>query len=133
MEECRTLGGCEIGEAKLTGGYRLKASYIIHTVCPVYTQDDESFLAVCYRSCINLARAHRIRSIAFPVLSIGKFCFPKDKATHTAVNTIRGWLQNNAGYKIDVVLSCMDHRIFDLACKELRSGNVLPVIEDTDS
>ena len=125
LEECRTLGGCETGEVRLTGGYRLKASYIIHTVCPVYTRDDESLLAVCYRSCLNLARAHRIHSIAFPVLSIGKFCFPKDKATHTAVNTIRGWLQNNADYKIDVVLSCMDHRIFDLACNELSSGNVI--------
>ena len=91
----------------------------------MYTREDESLLAVCDRSCLNLARAHRIRSIAFPVLSIGKFCFPKDKATYTAVNTIRGWLQNNVGYKIDVVLSCMDHRIFDLACNELSSGNVI--------
>ena len=123
LEECRTLGGCETGEAKLTGGYRLKAEYIIHTVGPVYSRDDERLLAGCYQNCLELARAHQIHSIAFPALSTGKFCFPKDKATHTAVNTIRGWLRDNDDYNIDVVLSCVDHRIFDLACEELSGGN----------
>lgn len=80
-------------------------------------------LAVCYQNCLELAKAHQIHSIAFPALSTGKFCFPKDKATHTAVNTIRGWLQNNADYKIDVVLSCLDHRIFDFAYGELSGEN----------
>lgn len=123
LEECRTLGGCETGEAKLTGGYRLKAEYIIHTVGPVYTRDDESLLAVCYQNCLELARLHQIHSIAFPSLSTGKSCFPKEKATRIAVNTIRRWLRNNADYKIDVVMSCADHRIYDLACEELGGGN----------
>ena len=90
---------------------------------PVYTRDDEGLLAVCYRNCLELAKAHRMHSIAFPALSVGKFCFPKDKATRIAVNTIRGWLGDNADYNIDVVLSCVDHRIFDLACEELSGGN----------
>lgn len=122
-EECRTLGGCNTGEAKLTGGYRLKADYIIHTVGPVYTKDDECLLTACYRNCLELARAHQIHSIAFPALSTGKFCFPKLKATHMAVDAIRVWLRDNADYKMNVVLSCVDHRIFDLACEELRVEN----------
>lgn len=122
-EECRTLGGCNIGEAKLTGGYRLKADYIIHTVAPMYGRDEEALLTDCYRNCLTLARTRQIHSIAFPALSTGKCCFPKRKATHMAVAAIRGWLRDNAGYKIDVVLSCMDYRIFDMACAELSGEN----------
>ena len=69
LAECRTLGGCKTGELKLTGGYRLKASYVIHTVGPVYSgsPQDEIQLANCYRNSLNLARENGIRSIAFPV------------------------------------------------------------------
>lgn len=81
----------------------------------MYTKDDEELLVVCYKNCLDLAKKNSIHSIAFPALSTGKFCFPKQKATHMAVDTIRKWLADNADYKIDVVLSCVDRRIYDLA------------------
>lgn len=117
-EECRTLGGCETGEAKITKGYRLKAKYIIHTVGPIYKKDDDNLLADCYWNCLELAKQHDIHSIAFPALSTGKFCFPKAKATHMAVDTIRRWMEENMGCNMQVILSCVDHRIYEMACAE---------------
>lgn len=119
-EECRTLGGCNTGEAKITKGYNLKAKYIIHTVGPVYKKDDENLLATCYWNCLELAKQHEIHSVAFPALSTGKFAFPKDKATHMAVETIRRWMAENVGFKMQVVLSCVDPRIYEIACEESR-------------
>ena len=121
IEECRTLGGCDIGEAKITAGYNLKAKFIIHTVGPVYCRDDENLLTACYRNSLELARKYGIHSIAFPSISTGKFCFPKDKATRMAVTAIRGWMADNADYEMQVVLSCIDHRIYDMACEEIQN------------
>ena len=74
LAECRTLHGCETGEAKITRGYDLKAEYVIHTVGPIYsgTAQDERLLASCYRNSLELARSHGIRSIAFPAISTGE-------------------------------------------------------------
>lgn len=121
LEECRGLGGCETGEAKITGGYNLKAKYVIHTVGPVYGKDDSGLLAVCYRACLDLAMANDIHSIAFPAISTGRFCFPKEKAMEIAVKTVRAWLKEHEGYPMNIVFSCVDQRIFGYACEWLNA------------
>lgn len=119
MEECKTLQGCKTGEAKITGGYDLKADYIIHTVGPVYGKDDDSFLEKCYISCLNLAKEHNIHSIAFPAISTGKFCFPKKKAMEITIETVHNWINDNSDYQIEILFACLDQRIFQYACEWL--------------
>lgn len=92
LEECKTLGGCETGQAKITKGYQLPARFIIHTVGPVWNGGDyneESLLASCYRESLKLAEAHNITSIAFPAISCGVYRFPIDRACEIAVDTVR--------------------------------------------
>jgi len=91
LEECRTLGGCETGSAKITRGYRLKARYVIHAVGPVWSggsQDEEALLAGCYRTALDLAAEHRLASITFPAISTGVYRFPADLAARIAVGTV---------------------------------------------
>jgi O-acetyl-ADP-ribose deacetylase (regulator of RNase III) len=87
VQECRTLNGCKTGEAKITGGYRLPARHVIHTVGPVWnggTHNEEEQLASCYRRSYELAKDHRLRSIAFPAISTGIYRFPLERATAIA-------------------------------------------------
>ena len=88
LEECRRLGGCRTGEAKLTRGYRLKAKWVIHTVGPVWqggdAQEDE-LLASCYRNSLRVADENGIKSLAFPAISTGAFGFPLDRAARIAI------------------------------------------------
>jgi O-acetyl-ADP-ribose deacetylase (regulator of RNase III) len=91
LAECRMLGGCETGSAKITRGYRLKAGHVIHAVGPVWqggAADEEALLARCYRSALGLAAAHRLTSIAFPAISTGIYRFPADLAARIAVGTV---------------------------------------------
>jgi O-acetyl-ADP-ribose deacetylase (regulator of RNase III) len=91
LEECRKLGGCETGEAKITRGYRLPAKYVIHTVGPVWHgggRDEEELLASCYRNSLSLAAANGLASIAFPAISTGVFAFPPDRAARIAVGAV---------------------------------------------
>ena len=92
LAECRTLGGCPTGEAKITGGYRLKARHVIHTPGPVWsgTNPDEkkALLADCYRNSLARAGEHRLASIAFPAISTGIYRFPPDLAARIAVATV---------------------------------------------
>jgi O-acetyl-ADP-ribose deacetylase (regulator of RNase III) len=88
LEECRGLGGCATGEAKVTGGYDLPAWHVIHTVGPIWRgggADEDSLLASCYRSCLSLAAQHRFASVAFPSISTGAYGFPLQRATEIAV------------------------------------------------
>lgn len=119
LAECQTLNGCETGQAKITGGYGLKAKYVIHAVGPVYGKDEEALLEQCYRNSLELARKHGIRSIAFPALSTGKFCFPKKKAMEIGVGTVKAWLAEHPDDPINVFFSCMDHRIYGFAYEYL--------------
>jgi O-acetyl-ADP-ribose deacetylase (regulator of RNase III) len=90
LDECRMLGGCETGNAKITKGYRLPAKHVIHAVGPVWHGGDHGegqLLASCYASAIALCRVNELISIAFPAISTGVFCFPADRAAHIAVST----------------------------------------------
>jgi O-acetyl-ADP-ribose deacetylase (regulator of RNase III) len=91
LEECRKIGGCPTGEARITKGYRLPAKWVIHTVGPVWHGGDrgeEDLLASCYRSSLDLAVRHAIKSIAFPAISTGAYRFPLDRASRIAVQEI---------------------------------------------
>ena len=95
LEECRKLGGCPPGLAKLTGGHRLPARHVIHTVGPVWNggrQGEDETLASCYRESLRLAEAHGCGSVAFPAISTGIFGFPAERAAAIAVATCRAWL-----------------------------------------
>ncbi len=105
LAECRTLNGCETGQAKITGGYRLPAKYVIHTVGPVWyggEQGEPQLLADAYKNSLKLAAEYNLKSIAFPAISTGVYGYPKDKAAHIAVDTVREFLK---GYDMEVILT----------------------------
>ena len=95
LEECRALGGCPTGEARITGGYRLPARHVIHTVGPVWRgggNDEDALLAGCYRASLELAAANGLATVAFPAISTGVYGFPPDRAARIAVPTVAGIL-----------------------------------------
>jgi O-acetyl-ADP-ribose deacetylase (regulator of RNase III) len=96
LAECRTLGGCPTGEARITGGHDLTARHVIHTVGPVYGQHDQIearlLLASCYLESLRLADEAGLESIAFPGISTGVYGYPKDEACDVAVGAVTGWL-----------------------------------------
>src|SRR5712692_434995 len=94
LAECMRLGGCDTGDAKISGGYRLPASHVIHTVGPMWRQGahgEPELLARCYRRCLELAVAHRLRSIAFPAISCGAYGYPLRLAVPIAVHAVRSF------------------------------------------
>jgi O-acetyl-ADP-ribose deacetylase len=98
LEECKTLGGCATGMAKLTRGYRLPATFVIHTVGPVWRggdNDEAVLLASCYRQCMQLAKQKRLQSIAFPAISCGVYFFPIKEAAGIAISTVLECLREN--------------------------------------
>lgn len=107
LAECRALGGCPTGEARITRGYDLPAGHVIHTVGPVWHgggRGEEALLAGCYRESLGLAVANRIRSLAFPAISTGVYRFPPDRAAAIAVTTVAGFLENEPA--IERVVFC---------------------------
>lgn len=98
LKECRTLGGCNTGQAKITNGYNLKAKFVIHTVGPVWrdgTNGEPQLLASCYRNCLQLAVENQIQTIAFPSISTGVYGYPIMQASQIAVREVRNFLVNN--------------------------------------
>lgn len=120
LEECRTLGGCKTGEAKLTGGYRLPCRYVIHTVGPIWqggAHGERAQLAACYRSSLELAKAHECETVAFPLISAGAYGYPKAQAMQTAVETITAFLMEN---DMTVYLVVFSRDAFELSGKLIR-------------
>ena len=115
LAECRTLHGCETGQAKITKGYNLPAAYVIHTVGPIYSgsSEDPKLLASCYRNSLDLAKENDVHSIAFPAISTGVYGYPIREATVIAVGTVRDWIKKN-GYDISVIFSCFSDRDLDI-------------------
>jgi O-acetyl-ADP-ribose deacetylase (regulator of RNase III) len=98
LEECRKLGGCATGQAKITRGYRLPAQWVIHTVGPVWrdgSHGEDELLASCYRSCFALAEQHGLRTIAFPSISTGAYGFPMERAARIAARETKAFLEGN--------------------------------------
>jgi O-acetyl-ADP-ribose deacetylase len=109
LAECRTLGGCATGSAKITDGYRLKAKHVIHAVGPVWsggTANEETLLAGCYRSALDLAGEHKLSSIAYPAISTGIYGFPADLAARIAVGTVTSELAAKSRGITRVVFCC---------------------------
>ncbi len=115
LAECRTLGGCPTGQAKITRGYRLPAKWVIHTVGPVWRDGrhgEDELLADCYRNSLAIVRERGIRSVAFPSISTGAYGFPMDRAARIAVSEIRRFLET-APEVTEVRLVCFGKSAFE--------------------
>jgi len=123
LAECRSLGGCPTGQAKITKGYRLPAKWVIHTVGPVWhggKRGEDHLLAACYCNSLELAQQYRAKSIAFPAISCGVYHFPIERAAHIAVETVRGVLREHDGTSIEqVIFACFDEKIREVYEAEL--------------
>jgi O-acetyl-ADP-ribose deacetylase (regulator of RNase III) len=116
LEECRKLGGCPTGQAKITKGYRLPAKWVVHTVGPVWRngkQGEDELLASCYRSCFALAEQHGIRTLAFPSISTGAYGFPMERAARIAVSETKKFLEENRSVE-KVLLVCFGKDAFEI-------------------
>lgn len=106
MSECRSLGGCETGEAKITGGYLLPAKYVIHAVGPI--GEDSDLLRSCYKNSMDLLKEHELETIAFPCISTGIYGYPNENAANVALETVRKWLdEDDYSSKVKRVIFCL--------------------------
>jgi len=115
LAQCRGLGGCETGQAKITGGYRLPARHVIHTVGPVYRDGrhgEPELLASCYRNSLELAVRHGLKTIAFPCISTGVYGYPFEQACAIALDTISEFLAGTTEIE-QVTLVCYSQRDYD--------------------
>lgn len=119
LEECKKLNGCENGEAKITKGYNLPAKYVIHTVAPIYGQEngkEKEILSNCYINSFKLAKKRKIKTIAFPCIGTGVFRFPKDKATKIAISIAKKYEKD---FK-EIIFVCfleLDYKIYKFFLK----------------
>jgi len=124
LEECRTLGGCETGEAKITGGYKLPSKYVIHTVGP--RGENPDLLKSCYMNCLGLMAENGLRTIAFPCISTGVYGYPSTKAGPVALKTIREFLEKNPD-QVDLVIFCLFLEK-DISIYEKDMQKIFPVV-----
>jgi O-acetyl-ADP-ribose deacetylase (regulator of RNase III) len=123
LAECRTLGACSTGDAKITKGYRLPARFVIHAVGPVWhggNKGEDELLASCYRRSLEIAEGHQLQSIAFPSISTGVYGFPKDRAAGIAVMTTNETMARLASVE-RVIFCCFDQEALDLHQAELNA------------
>ena len=124
LQECRKLGGCPTGQAKITGGYNLPAKWVIHTVGPVWRggqQGEDELLASCYRNSLALAEEHGLKTLAFPSISTGAYGFPMERAAHIAVRETKAFLEKSTAVE-SVRLVCFGaqaYKIYANALEEL--------------
>ena len=114
LAECRKLNGCQTGDAKITGAYRLTSKYIIHTVGPVWfdgMQSEDKLLRNCYWNCLRLSKANKIRSVAFPAISTGIYGYPVDEATKIAIATVKMFVDRHPESFDDIVFVLYDDYI----------------------
>ncbi|MFZ1074428.1 MAG: O-acetyl-ADP-ribose deacetylase [Verrucomicrobiia bacterium] len=124
LAECRTLGGCATGQAKITHGYKLPAKWVIHTVGPVWrggNHGEDELLASCYRSCFEIVLQHGIKAVAFPSVSAGAYGFPVDRAARIAVCETKDFLEQDRSVE-KVVLVC-----FSAGALEIYRGAVTKI------
>jgi len=122
LEECKTLDGCFTGEAKITKGYNLPAKFVIHTVGPVWIggkHNEDELLANCYLNSLKLAVKNDIKTIAFPAISTGVYCFPLELAVTIAVNEVKNFLKANS-LIVNVVFVCFDEETIEAYENELK-------------
>jgi O-acetyl-ADP-ribose deacetylase (regulator of RNase III) len=124
VKECRTVGGCPTGEARITKGYNLAASHVIHTVGPVYSgkPKDKTLLTACYQNSLKLAVENDLHSIAFPAISCGVYGYPIQEACEIAVNTTCRFLKNNQTIErvIFMLFSAGDLTVYEKYMKSIR-------------
>jgi O-acetyl-ADP-ribose deacetylase (regulator of RNase III) len=121
LAECRTLGGCKTGQAKLTRGYRLPAGHVIHTVGPVWNgggRNEPELLTSCYRSCFAIAREKRLKTLAFPAISCGIYGYPIEQAVEIAVREVRAGLNENESIE-KAIFACFGDDVFHAYQREL--------------
>ncbi|RLD10921.1 MAG: O-acetyl-ADP-ribose deacetylase [Chlamydiae bacterium] len=130
LDECKKLNGCETGQAKITKGYNLPAKFVIHTVGPVWSggkRNEPELLASCYRTSLQLAKEHGIKTIAFPAISCGVYHFPKEEAAEIALREIKNFLNSppyqggvpdgRGGSLEKVILVCFDDEMHEIYMK----------------
>ncbi|BFK85848.1 O-acetyl-ADP-ribose deacetylase [Pseudoflavonifractor gallinarum] len=126
LAECRTLGGCETGEAKITRGYRLPASYVIHTPGPIWkggTNGEDALLAASYRNSLALAAEHGCRTVAFPSISTGVYRFPLERAAAIAVKTVHAFLEEHPSSLDEVCFVCFHPEVKEAYDRALDSAS----------
>jgi O-acetyl-ADP-ribose deacetylase (regulator of RNase III) len=124
LAECRTLGGCRTGDAKITKGYRLPARHVIHTVGPVWnggTRGEPELLASCYKSSLALAAQHELRTVAFPAISCGVYGYPIEQAVGIAVRETSTYVRDHPQFE-KIIFACFDRATHELYEKTIASS-----------
>jgi O-acetyl-ADP-ribose deacetylase (regulator of RNase III) len=127
LEECKTLNGCETGQAKITKGYNLPAKYVIHTVGPVWNggkYNEDELLTNCYRNSLKLASKHGLSTIAFPNISTGVYHFPKKRAAAIAISTVGDYLRQDESIQ-KVFFVCFDNDNYQIYQKKLKEEGLI--------
>ncbi len=117
LEECKKLGGCKTGEAKITKGYNLPAKYIIHTVGPVYGHEngkEEELLYLCYWNSLKLAKENNVRTIALPCISTGVYRYPKDEAAKVAIRAVRDFIKKHPNVLDKIIFTTFSELDFNI-------------------